>query len=102
METSTPAVEQSTHHFYGEFDPGSGRTLAACLIHASRADVFEACFKNVSGGRVSNTWATYLIDWDNSGKPGLIPDNILHRMVRNSKAASAVTYGWTRVALASW
>ena len=25
-------------YFYGEFDPGSGRTLAACLIHASRAD----------------------------------------------------------------
>ena len=25
--------------FYGEFDPGSGRTLAACLIHASRADL---------------------------------------------------------------
>ena len=24
--------------FYGEFDPGSGRTLAACLIHASRAN----------------------------------------------------------------
>ncbi len=24
--------------FHGEFDPGSGRTLAACLIHASRAD----------------------------------------------------------------
>jgi hypothetical protein len=23
--------------FHGEFDPGSGRTLAACLIHASRA-----------------------------------------------------------------
>ena len=23
---------------HGEFDPGSGRTLAACLIHASRAD----------------------------------------------------------------
>jgi len=23
--------------FYGEFDPGSGRTLAACLTHASRA-----------------------------------------------------------------
>ena len=22
---------------YGEFDPGSERTLAACLIHASRA-----------------------------------------------------------------
>lgn len=24
-------------YFYGEFDLGSGRTLAACLIHASRA-----------------------------------------------------------------
>ena len=23
--------------FYGEFDPGSGLTLAACLTHASRA-----------------------------------------------------------------
>ena len=22
--------------FFGEFDPGSGRTLAACLTHASR------------------------------------------------------------------
>lgn len=22
--------------FYGEFDPGSGRTLVACLTHASR------------------------------------------------------------------
>ena len=25
---------------FGEFDPGSGRTLAACLIHASRAKFF--------------------------------------------------------------
>ncbi len=24
------------HDFHGEFDPGSGRTLAACLTHASR------------------------------------------------------------------
>ena len=24
--------------FIGEFDPGSGRTLAACLTHASRTD----------------------------------------------------------------
>jgi hypothetical protein len=23
---------------FGEFDPGSGRTLAACLTHASRAE----------------------------------------------------------------
>jgi len=26
----------------GEFDPGSGRTLAACLTHASRAGVSSA------------------------------------------------------------
>ena len=26
---------------YGEFDPGSERTLAACLIHASRARKFR-------------------------------------------------------------
>ena len=34
--------------FNGEFDPGSGRTLAACLTHASRTNL------RVSGGRVSN------------------------------------------------
>ena len=28
--------------FDGEFDPGSGRTLAACLTHASRAELEEA------------------------------------------------------------
>ena len=26
------------YKFFGEFDPGSGLTLAACLIHASRMD----------------------------------------------------------------
>ena len=26
--------------FFGEFDPGSGLTLAACLIHASRMVYF--------------------------------------------------------------
>ena len=28
--------------FHGEFDPGSGRTLAACLTHASRTDLLVA------------------------------------------------------------
>src|SRR3990170_498573 len=38
---------------YGEFDPGSGRTLAACLTHASRA---VRPFRGyTSGERVSNT-----------------------------------------------
>ena len=39
--------------FYGEFDPGSGRTLAACLTHASRAERLLRGYS--SGERVSNT-----------------------------------------------
>ena len=39
--------------FYGEFDPGSGRTLAACLTHASRA--VRLLWGYTSGERVSNT-----------------------------------------------
>ena len=31
-------VGVSFQDFVGEFDPGSGRTLAACLTHASRAE----------------------------------------------------------------
>ena len=27
--------------FHGEFDPGSGRTLAACLTHASRTEFLK-------------------------------------------------------------
>ena len=32
--------------FYGEFDPGSGRTLAACLTHASRTEPYEVKFSD--------------------------------------------------------
>ena len=39
----------------GEFDPGSGRTLAACLTHASRTVNSRACSWGISGERVSNT-----------------------------------------------
>ena len=42
--------------FFGEFDPGSGRTLAACLTHASRTGLVLSFFGGgVSGERVSNT-----------------------------------------------
>ena len=41
--------------FSGEFDPGSGRTLAACLTHASRTLKLGACTGWMSGERVSNT-----------------------------------------------
>lgn len=54
----------SITNFYGEFDLGSGRTLAACLIHASRAQEINRTLRGdvygMSGGRVSNTWATCL------------------------------------------
>ena len=42
--------------FFGEFDPGSGRTLAACLTHASRTGLVPFFFGGgVSGERVSIT-----------------------------------------------
>ncbi len=41
-------------HTGGEFDPGSGSTLAACLMHASRTGSASAGSR---GGRVRNTWA---------------------------------------------
>ena len=40
---------------FGESDPGSGRTLAACLTHASRTVKGSACWFWMSGERVSNT-----------------------------------------------
>ena len=64
---------------YGEFDPGSGRTLAACLTHASRTLIHLRVV--MSGERVSNTWATCPRLWDNSKKLGLIPDVTADRMV---------------------
>ena len=43
---------------YREFDPGSGRTLAACLTHASRTRIYGKRIRPIeiedSGGRVSN------------------------------------------------
>src|SRR5215204_3801716 len=63
----------------GEFDPGSGRTLAACLTHASRT--VNLLRWGISGERVSNTWATCPQLWDNSKKLGLILDMTADRMV---------------------
>ena len=59
--------------WFREFDPGSGWTLAACITHSSRTDKgLRSC---VSGGRVSNAWATCLFVWDNVWKRTLIPHN---------------------------
>ena len=56
---------------FREFDPGSGWTLAACITHSSRTD--EGLRPWVSGGRVSNAWATCLTVRDNVWKRPLIP-----------------------------
>jgi hypothetical protein len=63
----------------GEFDPGSGRTLAACLTHASRT--MKPLRWWISGERVSNTWVICPALWDKPWKRGLIPDMTHDRMV---------------------
>ena len=71
-------VLQSTYDtIHREFDPGSGRTLAACLTHASRTELIGSRLRpsefKFSGGRVSNAWGTCLSEGDNSWKRLLIP-----------------------------
>src|SRR5262249_10134808 len=73
-ERSALAAGHLHKAFHGEFDPGSGRTLAACLTHASRA---ERPLRGYSSGeRVSNTWTTYLSHRNTPGKPGSMPDKV--------------------------
>src|SRR3989304_4280303 len=56
----------------GEFDPGSERTLAACLRHASRT--VRPLRGYTSGARVSNAWVIYRRARGNSGELELKPD----------------------------
>ena len=63
--------------FFGEFDPGSGRTLAACLTHASRTERPPPWWGCSSGERVSNTWVICPALRDKLGKLGLIPDRTM-------------------------
>ena len=68
--------------FGGEFDPGSGSTLAACLMHASRARTLSGVLR---GGRVRNTWATCPGVGDSRGKPRVIPHTFWARRERRRK-----------------
>jgi hypothetical protein len=45
-------------------------------MQVERTDPVSSETGQVSGERVSNTWVTCPEDWDNSGKPGLIPDTL--------------------------
>ena len=71
-------------------------------MQVERIDEESLLSSDVSGGRVSNTWATYPVDWDNSGKPELIPDRFFTLMRKEGKMVSAIAYRWARGALASW
>ena len=71
----------STRKLIEEFDPGSERTLAVCLIHASRARK-PGQLGEYSGGRVRNTWLTYPPVRDNPPKGGLIQ----HKTTASSEA----------------
>ena len=62
------------HNQTKEFDSGSGRTLAACLIHASRAGVPLRGY--ASGGRVSNAWITCPVLANTDEKSLLIRDTV--------------------------
>ncbi len=69
-----------------EFDPGSERTLAAWLRHASRTGQFCRKVRLASGERESNEKVTYLGHQDSPPKGGVIlgdaavPMNCSHRM----------------------
>ncbi|KJZ85077.1 hypothetical protein ClosIBUN22A_CONTIG80g01840 [Clostridium sp. IBUN22A] len=49
--------------------------MAACLTHASRA--MKLLREWISGGRVSNTWVTCLIEGNSLSKGRLIPHKIV-------------------------
>ena len=62
----------------GEFDPGSERTLAARLKHASRTNVHPRV--GGSGGRVSNTWVICPPVGNSTWKHVIIPHDTVRRM----------------------
>ena len=94
QSNKTLRANSNFSYINGEFDPGSGRTLAACLTHASRTE-FKRKLANLklSGGRVSNAWITYLKDWDNTGKLVLIPDKLIGAPALMRKGAIRIKMG---------
>jgi len=61
----------------GEFDPGSGSTLAACLMHASRTGWPSG---HLRGGRVRTTWAICRLVGDSFRKREVIPHELVSRV----------------------
>ena len=56
-ETYSGVTQSESINFFlsdnGEFDPGSGRTLAAWIRHASQTGLHPSGCKSVANGRVS-------------------------------------------------
>ena len=65
------------HALGGEFDPGSGSTLAACLMHASRTGSPSGGSR---GGRVRNTWGSCRAHGGSHRKRWVIPDTLAARV----------------------
>src|SRR5919205_1315163 len=88
------------HYCDGEFDPGSGQTLAAHLRHASRTRELRL----PSGGRVSNTWATCPAVGDTRGKPRLRPHTAACIAAGGEKPLSSWRRGLRRISwlVGSW
>ena len=103
-ETAFKSLTALNTNFYGEFDPGSGRTLAVCLTHASRTRRDGMILREneilESGERVSNAWVTCPMERNSLGKLGVMPYNIVKSHGFTIKRSGAI--GWTRVPLASW
>ena len=82
----------SNMFFYGEFDSGSERTLAAWIRHASRTGQLGSNIELFSGERVRNTWAIYREVGDSSPKGELIPHVIRGDIASKSKVAQATAF----------
>src|SRR6516165_6235708 len=88
--------------FFEGFDPGSERTLAAWIRHASRTNP-TGCSNTVCGGsgeRGSKAWVTYPGDRDSRPNGRVIPGDVAGGHPPATKRSSAP--GGAHVVLASW
>ena len=89
---------EASHALGGEFDPGSGSTLAACLMHASRTGGTSVSSR---GGRVRNTWAICPEEGDSFRKREVIPHELAFR-VGSVRKGCKPALGGACGRLASW
>ena len=88
----SPITYHQNIFYNGEFDPGSGWTIATGLTHASRGETaLSACtFWTSTGARVSNAYPTFPWLRDNLPKGRLIPYSLHWRHQMWSKDLSVM------------